>query len=93
MSKDGSRIEAAEAGVHTEIEEHARHDHVDAPDALPGAHHAAHDDDHGSHGGHGADPNEGVLRGTPPTPAWVWTAALIGLVTALLCVWLAVRIG
>jgi hypothetical protein len=53
----------------------------------------AEDDDHGSHGGHGADPNEGVLRGTPPTPAWVWTAALIGLVTALLCVWLAVRIG
>jgi hypothetical protein len=90
VTKDGSRIEAAEAGVHTEQEEHAAHPHVDAVDAIAVAHH---DDDRGSHGGHGADPNEGVLRGTPPTPAWVWTAALIGLVTALLCVWLAVRIG
>ncbi|MEA2172331.1 MAG: hypothetical protein QOF76_5631 [Solirubrobacteraceae bacterium] len=107
MTNDGSRIEAAEAGVHTEQEEHGAHDHVDAPDAVSPAHHApahtpgghgtghgsAHDDDHGAHGGHGADPNAGVLRGDPPTPAWVWTATLVGFLTIGLCVLLALKIG
>ncbi|HEV2889935.1 MAG TPA: hypothetical protein VGX28_06120 [Frankiaceae bacterium] len=107
MSNDGSRIEAAEAGVHAEQEEHAAHDHVDAPDAVSAAHHApahggghagAHDDhdDHDDHGGghgHGADPNAGVLRGEAPTPAWVITATAIALVTIAACVWLAIRIG
>jgi hypothetical protein len=97
-TNDGSRVEAAEAGVHAEQGERAAHGHVDAPEAVSGAHHApshgvGHDDDHGSHGGHGADPNAGVLRGEAPTPAWVWTAALIGLVTIGFCFWLAVKIG
>ena len=61
-------------------------------EALHALEHAD-DEEHGGHGGHGHDPNAGVVRGEPPTPAWVWTATLIGLVTALLCVWLAVRIG
>lgn len=90
-SNDGSRIEAAEAGVHTEVEEAhehgAAHPHVTATDSVP------HDDDHGSHGGHGADPNAGVLRGDPPTPAWVGAATLIAFVTLLGCVLLAVKIG
>ena len=61
---------------------------------LEAEHAAEHgDDDHGSHGGHGHDPNAGVLVGTPPTPAWIWTVALIALVTILWCVWLAFRIG
>ncbi|HVE64667.1 MAG TPA: hypothetical protein VNB94_12810 [Mycobacteriales bacterium] len=52
-----------------------------------------HGDDHGS-GGHGsADPNAGVVRGTPPTPAWLLTAALIGLVTILASVILAVALN
>jgi hypothetical protein len=93
VSNDGSRIEAAEAGVHTEQQETAAHDHVDAPDALPTAHHAAHDDDHGSHGGHGADPNAGVLRGEPPTPAWLGVIAVIVVVTVAFCIWLAYKIG
>lgn len=81
MSKDGSRIEAAVAGVHAEHEEHGAHHHVDAHD------------DHGGGHGHGADPNAGVLRGEAPTPAWVMTATAIALVTILACVWLAFRIG
>jgi hypothetical protein len=93
VSNDGSRVEAAEAGVHTEQDEHAAHDHVDAKDAVPGAHgHDAHDD-HGSHGGHGADPNAGVLRGEPPTPAWLGVIAVIVLVTVAFCIWLAYKIG
>jgi len=92
VSNDGSRIEAAEAGVHTERQEHAAHDHVDAPDAVSHAH-EAHDDDHGGGHGHGADPNAGVLVGDPPTPAWVMTATAIALVTIAACVWLAFKIG
>ena len=95
MKKDGSRIEAAEAGVHAEQEEGLAHDHVDAVDAVSPAHHApdGHDDDHGSHGGHGADPNAGVLIGTAPTPAWLGVVTLVVLVTVGLCVLLAVKIG
>ena len=54
---------------------------------------AEHDGSDGGHGGHGADPNAGVLRGAAPTPAWVWTATLVGLLTIVLCVLLAIRIG
>ncbi len=50
-------------------------------------------EDHGGGHGHGHDPNAGVVRGEPPTPAWIWTAALIGLVTVLGTVLLAVAIG
>jgi hypothetical protein len=89
VSKDGSRIEAAQAGVHAEHEEHGAHGHVTAH----GAAHDDHDDDHGGHGGHGADPNAGVVRGEAPTPAWVMTATAIALVTIAACIWLAVRIG
>jgi hypothetical protein len=94
-SNDGSRIEAAEAGVHTEVEEvhehGGAHPHVTATDSVP---HDDHDDHGGGHGGgHGADPNAGVLRGDPPTPAWVGAATVICLVTALACVWLAIKIG
>lgn len=85
MSKDGSRIEAAEAGVHTEHAEHGAHDHVDA-------HGAAHDDHGGGHG-HGADPNAGVVRADAPTPAWVGTATVVALITIAACIWLAFRIG
>ena len=46
----------------------------------------------GGHG-HGHDPNEGVLVGEAPTPAWIWTVTLIALVTIAWCVWLAYRIG
>ena len=57
---------------------------------------ATHDDhagdDAGGHG-HGADPNAGVVRGTPPTPAWLLTAALIGLVTIIASVVLAVALN
>ena len=56
-------------------------------------HAAEHDDDHGSHGGHGADPNEGVLKGTAPTPAWLGVVTLIAAVTLLGCILLAVKIG
>ena len=94
MSNDGSRIEAAEAGVHTEREERVAHDHVDAADAVSHAHEAHDDhDDHGAHGGHGADPNAGVLRGDAPTSAWLGAVTVISLVTIAACVWLAVRIG
>jgi hypothetical protein len=58
------------------------------------AQHAAEHDDHGA-GGHGhgaADPNAGVVRGTPPTPAWVLTAALIALVTIIATVVLAIAL-
>jgi hypothetical protein len=96
VSDDGSRIEAAEAGVHTEVEEvhehGGAHPHVTATDSVPHDAHG-HDDDHGAHGGHGADPNAGVLIGDPPTPAWVGAATVICLVTALACVWLALKIG
>ncbi|HVF18880.1 MAG TPA: hypothetical protein VNA14_01370 [Mycobacteriales bacterium] len=60
------------------------------------AHTADHDDhdDHGAGGhGHGADPHAGVVRGTPPTPAWVLTAAVISLVTALATVVLAIELN
>jgi hypothetical protein len=70
-------------GSRIEAEEAAAHDD----------HHDGHDDDHGSHGGHGADPNAGVLVGDAPTPAWVGAATVICLVTALACVWLALKIG
>jgi hypothetical protein len=53
----------------------------------------AHEHEDDAHGGHGHDPNAGVVKGEPPTPAWIWTAALIGLVTALGTVLLAVAIG
>ena len=57
-------------------------------------HAAEHDDgSSGSHGGHGADPNEGVLKGTAPTPAWLGVVTLIAFVTLLGCVLLAVKIG
>jgi hypothetical protein len=53
-----------------------------------------HDEDaQGGGHGHGHDPNAGVVKGEPPTPAWIWTAALIALVTALGTVWLAFAIG
>ncbi len=52
---------------------------------------AAHDDHDDS--AHGGDPNDGVLRGTPPTPAWLLTAALIGLVTIIASVVLAVALN
>ena len=56
--------------------------------------HATDHDDHGAGGhGHGDDPNAGVVRATPPTPAWVLTAALIGLVTILTTLVLAVAIN
>ena len=50
-------------------------------------------DDHGGGHGHGHDPNAGVVKGEPPTPAWIWTAALIALITVLGTVWLAFAIG
>lgn len=97
--KDGSRIEAAEAGLHAEqreVDAHGSADtHVDALDALPvdahapaGAHSVADDHDTPA-GGHGADPNAGVLVAVPPTPAWVLTAAGIAAVTVAVCVVLA----
>jgi hypothetical protein len=94
VKRDGSRVEAAEAGVHTEQEELGAHDHVDAVDSVSVAHHTPDEhDDHGGHGGHGADPNAGVLVGTPPTPAWLMTVTLVALVTIAGCVLLAVKIG
>jgi hypothetical protein len=97
---DGSRIEAAEAGVHAEqreLDDHGAADtHVDAVEAVPTApgssHHPAtgHDEDAHGAGGHGADPNAGVLVATPPTPAWVMTAVGIAAVTIGICVVLAV---
>ena len=62
---------------------------------IEAAEHGAHDahDDHGGGHGHGADPNAGVLVGEPPTPAWVMTATLIGLLTIVGCVLLAMKIG
>ena len=59
--------------------------------ALEAAHTADHDDSAGH--GHGADPNAGVVRGTPPTPAWVLTAALIGLVSVVATIVLAVALN
>jgi len=53
---------------------------------------AQHAADHGA-GGHGTDPNAGVVRATPPTPAWVLTAALIGLVTIIATIVLAVALN
>jgi NADH-quinone oxidoreductase subunit L len=77
---DASAIEAEKAG---ELDAHA-HGH-DAHDA------SGHDDDaHG--GGHGDDPNAGIVMGTPPTPAWVLTATLIGLVTVIAAVLLAIAL-
>ena len=76
---------------------HGTHDgsRVEAEEA--GAHdaHGGHDahDDHGAHGGHGADPNAGVLRGEAPTPAWLLTTAGITVLTVVLCVLLAIKIG
>ena len=57
------------------------------------AEHAAEHDDHGGGHGHGHDPNEGVLRGEAPTPAWLGVTVLIALLTVVFCVWLAFRIG
>jgi hypothetical protein len=105
-SGDGSRIEAAEAGIHAEEREvdesGAARQHVTATDAAPRvdphdvaeAHgHDVHDDHDGGHGGgHGADPNAGVVVGTPPTSAWVITACVIGLITIVAAVLLAVAI-
>ena len=53
----------------------------------------AHEDEHGHGGGHGDDPNAGVVIGTPPTPAWVLTSVLIGLVTLAATVILAIALG
>jgi hypothetical protein len=58
--------------------------HDDDASHIEAAH--AHEHDDGGGHGHGADPNAGVVVGTPPTPAWVMTAAGIGLVTIVLCV-------
>lgn len=55
--------------------------------------HDAHDDAAGGHGHGAADPNAGVVRGTPPTPAWVLTSALIALVTIIASVVLAVALN
>ena len=92
-SGDGSRIEAAAAGVHGEQKE--AHDsgsatsHVTASDAVPGSAHTAGDahadDDHGG-GHHAADPNAGVVVGLAPTPAWVMTAVAIGVLTLILTI-------
>ncbi len=62
--------------------------HIESEEA-----HAHQHDEDAAHGAHGHDPNEGVVVGEPPTPAWVWTAALIGLLTAAACVWLGFAIG
>jgi hypothetical protein len=67
--------------------------HSEAVHALEHAEDEAHDGSSGSHGGHGADPNAGVLRGEPPTPAWLGVIAVIVLVTVAFCVWLAYKIG
>jgi hypothetical protein len=69
----------------------ATHDDHDAHGSVSGAHDAANDDEaHG--GGHGADPNAGIVMGDPPTPAWVLTAAAIGLVTLVAAVVLAMAL-
>jgi len=70
---------------------HGTHDasHIEAEIS---AEHDAHDDHGGGHG-HGHDPNEGVLRGEAPTPAWLGATVVIALVTLAACVWLAFRIG
>ena len=60
---------------------------------APAAHADHGSDDHGGGHGHGDDPNAGVVRGTPPTPAWLLTAALIGLVTIIASVVLAVALN
>jgi len=89
-SGDGSRVEAAEAGVHQELAEAAAgvepEEHVTAtdvatePSPAPGHHH------------HPPDPNDGVVQGHVTRGA-----ALSGLVavavTVVLVVLLAVRIG
>ena len=54
---------------------------------------AEHDGSNGGGHGHGHDPNEGVVRGEAPTPAWLGVVVLIALVTIVACVLLAVRIG
>jgi hypothetical protein len=95
---DGSRIEAAEAGVHAEqreLDEHGAADpHVDAIESIPAGHGLHEDDeDHGAHGGHGDDPNAGVVVGEPPTPAWVMTAVGIAAITVAVCVVLAIMLA
>jgi hypothetical protein len=65
--------------------------HLEAEHAAD--HGADADHDSGGGHGHGHDPNEGVLVGTPPTPAWIWTVTLIAAITIAWCVWLAYRIG
>ena len=72
---------------------HAQDPHAQAAHGHDPHAHDPHGDDHGA-GGHGAeDPNAGVVRGTPPTPAWLLTAALIGLVTIIASVVLAVALN
>ena len=79
--------------------EHPPH-HDESPhgdgSTLEAAHAGGHDDhdDHGSGGhGHGADPNAGVVRGTPPTPAWVLTAAVISAVTVVAAIVLGIALN
>ncbi len=75
--------------------DHAGHDHGD-PDGHDheghdheGHDHEGHDhdahDDHDDHSGghHAPDPNEGVVVGEPPTPAWVMSSVVIGIVTLI----------
>ncbi|MDQ1709691.1 MAG: hypothetical protein QOG49_1076 [Frankiaceae bacterium] len=94
---DGSRIEAAEAGVHaeqSELDEHGVADaHVDAAGSIPAGHGLHEDDEHDTHGGHGVDPNSGVVVAEPPTPAWVMTAVGIAAITVAVCVVLAVMLA
>ena len=72
-------MSAADTGSHIEAE--IAHEHVEDAEGHGGGH------------GHGHDPNAGVVKGDPPTPAWIATAAVIALVTAAVAVWLAVAIG
>ena len=65
--------------------------HDDDASHIEASHAHEHEDQGGGHG-HGADPNAGVVVGTPPTQAWVMTAAGIGLVTIVVTVILAVML-
>ncbi|HVE99065.1 MAG TPA: hypothetical protein VNA12_07785 [Mycobacteriales bacterium] len=72
--------------------DHNPHGDGSSIEAAQAAGHDDHDDHGGGHG-HGDDPNAGVVRATPPTPAWVLTAALIGLVTVIATVILGFAIN